>query len=380
MKTSQRQISHNGGGQIDVLTGGFPCQPFSYAGQRRGERDDRYLWQEMLRAVQECRPTWVIGENVAGIITMVEQGKILEVGNQTSLFGEEDSIRSYELHERYTIERICKDLEGIGYSVQPILIPACAIGAPHRRDRVFIVAHSNCNDDERDSRTIRQEKREELLQEWHHLWQSRDASEVRQQSADSTQDSMRMGLQGRDEERQHTSLIRTSWATSNDGEIEWSSPHTDIGREGASREGGCSKRIRCHIDAEQSQRVTKTEWADGFPQFPQSHSNTDCNMLQGRHQEGRPKTESRCRLEALDREAQREHGEGYGLGARWRNFPSVSPIHRGNDGIPFDVDCLTIPFNKWRIEALKAYGNAIVPQVMYEIFLAIEEVEQSKLA
>lgn len=60
---------------------------------------------------------------------------------------------------------------------------------------------------------------------------------------------------------------------------------------------------------------------------------------------------------------------------RWRRFPVESPIHRGNDGIPFDVDCLTIPFNKWRQEALKAYGNAIVPQVVYEIFKAIEQVE-----
>ena len=64
-----------------------------------------------------------------------------------------------------------------------------------------------------------------------------------------------------------------------------------------------------------------------------------------------------------------------GIG-RWANFPSVSPVHRGNDGLPFDVDRLTLSFGKWRTEALKAYGNAIVPQVMYEIFRAIEIVEQ----
>ena len=62
-------------------------------------------------------------------------------------------------------------------------------------------------------------------------------------------------------------------------------------------------------------------------------------------------------------------------GERWQNFPSVSPVHRGNDGLPFDVDRLTLSFGKWRTEALKAYGNAIVPQVMYEIFRAIEQVE-----
>lgn len=69
-------------------------------------------------------------------------------------------------------------------------------------------------------------------------------------------------------------------------------------------------------------------------------------------------------------------GQNYESGKRWEHFPTVSPIHRGNDGIPFDVDSLTIPFNKWRQEALKAYGNAIVPQVMYEIFLAIDQVKE----
>lgn len=127
-------------GKVDILTGGFPCQPFSYAGQRRGADDDRYLWPHMLRAISQIRPTWVVGENVAGIATMVEQSEIFEVGEQTSLFGEENTLRSYELRQRFTLERVCTDLEGLGYSVQPIVVPACAVGAPHRRDRVFILA------------------------------------------------------------------------------------------------------------------------------------------------------------------------------------------------------------------------------------------------
>ena len=85
-------------------------------------------------------------------------------------------------------------------------------------------------------------------------------------------------------------------------------------------------------------------------------------------------------------ESRQTQGKGFKHGGatrtyifqRWRRFPTESPIHRGNDGIPFDVDGLAIPFNKWRQEALKAYGNAIVPQVMYEIFRAIEEVENKK--
>lgn len=124
-------------GSVDVLTGGFPCQPFSYAGKRGGADDDRYLWPEMCRAISECQPTWVVGENVAGLATMVEQGQIVEMGAQATLFGEDNDIRRYRLRETFTLQRICDDLEGHGYTVQPVLVPACSVGAPHRRDRIF---------------------------------------------------------------------------------------------------------------------------------------------------------------------------------------------------------------------------------------------------
>lgn len=97
-------------GRIDVVCGGFPCQPFSIAGQKKGIEDDRDLWPEMFRVIQTARPTWVIGENVANFINM-----------------------------EFTRTKI--DLESIGYKVQPFVIPACAVGAHHRRDRVWIIAH-----------------------------------------------------------------------------------------------------------------------------------------------------------------------------------------------------------------------------------------------
>ena len=125
-------------GRIDVLTGGFPCQPFSVAGKRKGAEDNRYLWGEMLRAIQQIQPTWVVGENVNGILSMVQPCNALKVGRTDDLF-EENYI--YRTEQQFTIDVICEDLEHAGYSVQSIVIPACAIGAPHRRDRVWIVAH-----------------------------------------------------------------------------------------------------------------------------------------------------------------------------------------------------------------------------------------------
>jgi DNA (cytosine-5)-methyltransferase 1 len=102
--------------KIDILTGGFPCQPFSLAGKRKGTDDERYLWVEMLRAVQEIKPQFVIAENVFGI-TNIDGGMVFE--------------------------QVCVDLENEGYEVQPFVIPACAKDAPHRRDRVWFVANSN---------------------------------------------------------------------------------------------------------------------------------------------------------------------------------------------------------------------------------------------
>lgn len=125
---------------VDLLTGGFPCQPFSQAGKRRGTEDNRFLWPEMLRVIKEFRPTWIIGENVAGILSVVEPNGSTRVALQTDIFGDEnEEVRDYET----VIGRIERELGEAGYETIWFVIPACAVAAPHRRDRVWIVGHLN---------------------------------------------------------------------------------------------------------------------------------------------------------------------------------------------------------------------------------------------
>ena len=248
-------------GRVDVLTGGFPCQPFSLAGQRRGADDDRYLWPQMLRAVREIRPAWVVGENVAGILTMVQPGKELALGSSFTLFRKVYRERVL-LRQQFTLEAICAGLEREGYAVQPFVIPACAVGAPHRRDRVWIVAH-------------------------------RDGDRQRK--------------------RTHQQIPVT--------QFQGTAYDSPCGKDGATAhtQSSGSERKR-----EQEQRKTEPD-------------RRNCETIQ----------------------------------SRWRDFPTQSPVCRGDDGLSARLAGITFP--KWRAESVKALGNAWVPQVAYEIFRAIQK-------
>lgn len=132
---------------VDIVSGGFPCQPFSTAGKRRGKNDDRYLWGEMLRVVAELRPTWVIGENVAGLISMAEPDSDLRVEGGTNYrTADMDYYQGvYTQSENMLLCGIIRQLEEIGYSVQVFTFPACAVDAKHRRDRICIVGYTEHN-------------------------------------------------------------------------------------------------------------------------------------------------------------------------------------------------------------------------------------------
>lgn len=232
-------------GHIDILTGGFPCQPFSLAGKRKGTEDHRNLWPEYYRAIKEIQPDWVVGENVFGIINW-SNGLVFE--------------------------QVQSDLENEGYEVWPVILPACGINAPHRRNRTWFVA-KNTKFDGRLCREFEQE-----------------GAEIREQ--------------------RHTCP----------GNSEWFCQSEDAG---TASDSICT---RCETEGEQS--------------FPTTQDKRTVNLRSG-----------------------------------WDGFPTQPPICGGNDGLPRELDSIT--FSKWRNESIKAYGNAVVPPLVYEIFKAIEKINRT---
>jgi len=152
----------------DIISGGFPCQPFSVAGKRRGTEDDRYLWDQTIRVIRECKPRWFIGENVEGIIN-ISEGKVLQ--------------------------HIQKDLEAEGFEVQCLVIPASGLGAWHQRKRVWIIAHSNSNRDRNKITGSNGEEKE--IQREHRKKDSTSWKFIRTDTNEDVANSQRMGWQER---------------------------------------------------------------------------------------------------------------------------------------------------------------------------------------
>jgi DNA (cytosine-5)-methyltransferase 1 len=248
IKTSNFTNYH---GKIDVISGGFPCQPFSVAGKQKGTNDNRYLWPEMLRVLREVNPQWVVIENVCGLLAL-QSGMVFE--------------------------RVYADLENAGYKVQPYIIPACAVGAPHRRDRVWIVAHANV---------------------------------VYAAVTDTSTKGLEREINCRKQKRKGNKDKFWSNIT------------------------GFSREIAAYIESQSAGKLQNK------------------NCTQGTH--------------GSDELFRKQHPI-----PNWDNFPAQSPVCIGNDGLPGEL--ADISFSKWRNESIKALGNAIVPQVAYQIFKAIETV------
>ena len=235
-------------GTIDIISGGFPCQPFSVAGKRKGKEDDRNLWPEMFRVIRQVRPAWVVGENVANLTNFME------------------------------FENALLDMESEGYQVQSFIIPAVSVGAWHKRERVWIVGNSTGE-----------------------------------------------GLEERKTDKQQQSFQDVERGSIN-------VPNTDLQR---------------HLHGELKKRSAKT-WIDA-----------QRNVTAG------SKSDTNSKEERLDR----TNAERSTQAERWimqpveRDWWAVEPgVGRVADGVPD------------RVDRLKSLGNAIVPQVAFEIFKAIDEI------
>lgn len=327
-------------GEIDVLTGGFPCQPFSSAGQRLGANDDRYLWPEMLRAIREIQPSFVIGENVAGILTMVQPTEAVKVGCTPSLFEENDNI--YRKEQQFVVETVCTDLEREGYSVQPFVIPACSVGAPHQRDRVWFIAQRNASNSCNARTKGLQERKAEVLS-------SRVTTDSACSRDTAQQTYQKIEREGRSNNGQQKEWRATSERTDGLYQLSWDSTDTLCAGFQETRRELKAERIARYI--QQDGLVANSDgkrWQEVYDDNGQS--------------EGAQKAER-----GTEQFSGTNRPQDW-----WRDFPTVSPVCIGNDGLPFDVSRLTISFVRWRQEAIKALGNSMVPQVVYELFKAIE--------
>lgn len=326
--------------QITVLSGGFPCQPFSVSGKRKGANDDRYLWPEMLRVIREIRPTWIVGENVNGITSMVLPSQEVGVESETA-DGETDRV------SEFVVEHICQELEKEGYTVQPLVIPACGIGAPHKRDRVWFLAH-------------RTDSRPEVVQQ---------AGTDRILPTESTSDTYR---NGRDKGR-------------TDGG--WQKENTQVGVgifckfERLIQEWTTSYSVgnRCNFGADNLQRGQISDDRIGIAtQDKQKRCRGEYRSCEIGCNDGRFADTQDNRLPSCTQGSGQVQPWGTDerteLSGNWKNFPTQSPVCCGDDGLSSELDAITFP--RWRRESIKAYGNAIVPQVAYQILSMIVTIEK----
>lgn len=339
--------------RIDVLTGGFPCQPYSVAGKRRGKEDDRHLWPHMLRAIREIQPRYVVGENVAGLISW--SGGLV-------------------FHE------VQSDLEDEGYEVWAYVLPACAVNAPHRRDRVWFVAHSR-HDSERKAGSSTNDEGCEFTP-IHQEGQGREFPPV-----------LNNGLCDLQRATAHPRLQRPEGAEQQAAGVEQLREEQPSTVSSSQRcDNGSDNRAERHVQGNEGFAKEGESAGDGRElgagkagaAAPHVHfTNTHNQGLQGSKEHGSTREERTERDEQLPRFFQPD----------WEEFPTQSPVCSRDDGFPalLDADTLfrmygiehprqpAIGFARWRNESIKAFGNAIVPQVALEIFKAIAASEKNLL-
>tara|TARA_X000001388_G_C2224113_1_gene120432 strand:- start:189 stop:1343 length:1155 start_codon:yes stop_codon:yes gene_type:complete len=328
-----RTIDATGLGRIDIVAGGFPCQAVSQAGLQKATEDDRWLWDEMFRIIQDCKPKWVIGENVQGLINI----------NEGVLF-----------------EQVQTDLENEGYSVQSVVIPACAKNAPHRRDRVWIIAHSN----------------------------------ISSQPNESEYGAKRQGELGPVCNSEHNGSLATKIRGSNE-EV---AGRTQKGQETTRQFEGTS-RSENHDDVPNTKRMGWTErtkiretsererWADKFSNSSSTVTKTEDvsdtinKRSQGGLRRGKDKKwedqlrHTRCSSSVFEQQRKETTTTERRLGYMADGLSEALSGHFSEE--PKDIPRVT-QNQKDRTKKLKALGNSIVPQVAAELFYAIKVAEHDE--
>ena len=297
----------------DIITGGFPCQPFSVAGKRRGKEDDRYLWDETIRVIRECKPRWFIGENVEGIIN-ISEGRVLQ--------------------------QIQKDLEKEGFEVQCVIIPASGVGAWHQRKRVWIIGHNLSNPNSRNVEARRKGQRG-ICEESKEQRSSSNATSFRKTLSNSNS-RLSIGKNKKVQARRNT-IDSSSKDVSNSnsfGHRRWGSK-------------GCSDREWSFLPREQEGREVGSKAQRCYD----NTSNTNSKGSQGYGVSTDMETKQRQVITERSIEEQQTWWE------------AQSDICRNVNGISYELD-------KDRKNRIKSLGNSIVPLIARELGLAIMKAEQ----
>jgi len=314
--------------KIDIITGGYPCQPFSVAGRKKGEKDPRHLWPEYFRLVQELRPTWVIGENVGG-------------------------------HIKLGLDTVLENLESEGYAVRTFSIPASAIGANHKRERIWIVANTDSGGNKGEkSRGIgkenEEEKRDRKINSTTRFPNGADSivtkqgSETEVEYVEDTGRSLRQGTFIRGENEKETGQGNADLTQRSGEASEFDVADTVSGNAQAGREG--RREIR---EGHQGEGVSSNASGGGETVADTESSSRNVNEINGEHGE----TETQEILgdgSSLSRTQVESPWEGW-----WDIEPDVGRVAHGVSA---------------RTHRLKGLGNSLVPAIPYHIGNVILEV------
>jgi DNA (cytosine-5)-methyltransferase 1 len=323
-KINKEQFDTDGIEYPDIITGGFPCQPFSVAGKQKGTGDDRHLWPEMFRIIKTFKPKFVIGENVKGLIN-IQDGVVFET--------------------------VCTDLESEGYEVQAFNIPAAGVGAPHRRERIWILATNVANsisDNEREQIT-RGDEEERRIQE-----------KYRQNNSTARQSSRTGAIRNGD--RGYEDMANTE------------SERTRSNNEGVRQGISGINRGQGTIGTKKDMANSNTRFSNGTNEEIFSRGQTSNTSSTGGGDKDVANTESEQSHSNDNGQEQREisQQEQIELGGRsggtlwpsnWEFEPDVGRVAHGIPG---------------RVHRLKGLGNSIVPQIAEEIGYAIIKATERK--